>query len=51
MDWKTQYHKYEISSQINKFSEMPINISIKILLDIYKLVLEFMWKREGQRIA
>lgn len=30
---------------------MPINILVKIFLDIHKWILKFMWKREDQRIA
>lgn len=33
------------------FNEMPIKTSIRIFLDLYKVILKFTWKRQGQRKA
>lgn len=33
------------------FNEMPIKTSIRIFLDLYKLILKFTGKRQGQRMA
>ena len=32
-------------------NEMPIKISVRIILDLHKLYLKFIWKRKGQRMA
>ena len=52
MDWKIHHNNYTNSFQIDyRYNEIPIKILGRHFVDIGKLILKFIWKGTGHRIA
>ena len=52
MDWKTQHTKDVISLKLMyRFNLIPTKISTWFFINIDKLVLKFMWKGKGSKLA
>lgn len=52
MNWKAQYNKDVNSPKLKyKYNAIPTKISATFFVDVEKIILKFIWKKNGTRKA